>query len=60
MRNEGLIAGDIRNRGNNELSKGSSCSVHQGTKVSSAEEHNQDALIPQRVSQDSIILSHQP
>ena len=31
--------------------KQSSCSVHQGTKVSSAEEQNQDILIPQRVSQ---------
>ena len=57
MRNKGLITGDIRNRGNNELSKRSNCSVCQGTKVSSAEEYNQDALIPQRVSQQVNTLS---
>ena len=46
MRNKGLITGDIRNRGNVELSKQSSCSVHQGTKVGSAEERNQDTFTP--------------
>ena len=43
IRNKGLITGNIRNRGNKELPKQSNCSVHQGTKVSSAEEHNQMA-----------------
>ena len=46
-----------RNRGNSELSKRSNCSVHQGTKVSLAEERNQDILNPQRVSQQVNILS---
>ena len=57
MQNKGLITGDIRNRGNNELSKRSNCSVHQDTKVGSAEEHNQYILIPQRVSQQVNALS---
>ena len=56
IRNKGLITGNIRNRGNNELSKQSNCYVHPGTKVSPAEECNQDTLIPQRVSQDSTTL----
>ena len=47
----------MRNRGNNEWSKRSNCSVHQSTKVSSAEEHNQYILIPQRVSQQVNALS---
>ena len=48
------------------LSKRSSCSVHQGTKVSSAEECNQDTFTPRRVRPESAILSqaelvsHQP
>ena len=46
MRNEGLITDDIRNRGNKELSKRSSCSAHQGTKVGSTEERNQDTFTP--------------
>ena len=49
MRNKGLITGDIRNRGNLEVSKQSSCSVHQGTKVGSAEERNQVTSTPHRV-----------
>ena len=57
MRNKGLITGNIRNRGNKELSKQSNCSVLQGTKVSSAEEHNQYILIPQRVNQQVNTLS---
>ena len=46
IRNKGLITGNIRNRGNKELSKRSNCSVHQGTKVGSAEEHNQISQFP--------------
>ena len=57
MRNKGLITGDIRNRGNLELSKRFSCSVHQGTKVSSAEERDQVTSTPYRVRQESTILS---
>ena len=57
MRNKGLIIEDIRNRGNLDLSKRSSCFVHQGTKVGSAEEYNQHILIPQRVSQQVSALS---
>ena len=56
MRNKELITGDIRNRGNKELSKRSSCSVHQGTKVSSTEECNQDTSTPRRVRQGSTVL----
>ena len=52
MRNEGLITGDIRNRGNDELSKRSSCFVHQGTKVRSAEERNQVTFTPHKVRPD--------
>ena len=47
----------IRNRGNEELSKQSDCSVLQGIKVGSVEEHNQYILIPQRVSQQVSALS---
>ena len=57
IRNKGLITGNIRNRGNNESSKRYNCSVHQGTKVSSAKERNQDILSPQRVSQQVHALS---
>ena len=46
-----------RSRGNKELSKQSNCSVLQGTKVGSAEEHNQYIPIPQRVSQQVSALS---
>ena len=56
-RNKGLITGNIRNRGNKELSKRTNCSVRQGIKVGSAEEHNQYILIPQRVSQQVNALS---
>ena len=52
MRNKGLIIDDIRNRGNKELSKRASCSVHQGTKVGSAEERNQVTSTPHRVRPD--------
>ena len=41
IQNKGLITGNIRNRGNKELSKQSNCSVLQGIKVGSVEEHNQ-------------------
>ena len=54
IRNKGLITGNIRNRGNKELSKQSNCSILQGTKVGSAKEHDQYILIPQRVSQQSV------
>ena len=57
IRNKGLITGNIRNRGNKEFSERSNCSVHQGTKVSSAEEHNQYISSPQRVSQQVHALS---
>ena len=57
IRNKGLIAGNIRNRGNKELSEQSNCSVLQGTKVVSAKKHNQYILIPQRVSQQVSTLS---
>ena len=57
IRNKGLITGNIRNRGKKELSKWSNCSVLQGIKVGSAEEHNQYILIPQRVSQQVNTLS---
>ena len=57
IRNKGLITGNIRNRGNKELSKQSNCSVLQSTKVGSAEEHTQYILIPQRVSQQVNALS---
>ena len=50
-------ASSHRNRGNKELFKQSNCSVLQGTKVSSAEEHNQHIPIPQRVSQQDSTLS---
>ena len=40
----------LRNRGNKELSEQSNCSVLQGIKVGSSEEHNQYIIIPQRVS----------
>ena len=52
IRNKGLITGNIRNRGNNEWSKRSSCSIHQGTKVSLTEECNQVTLTPHRVRPD--------
>ena len=32
------VSSNVRNRGNNELSKRSNCSVHQGTKIGLAEE----------------------
>ena len=51
MQNKRLITGNIRNKGNNEWSKRSNYSFHQGTKVSSAEGHNQYTSIPQRESQ---------
>ena len=57
IRNKGLITGNIRNRGNDEWSKRSNCSVHQGIKVGSAKEHNQYTLIPQRVNQQVNALS---
>ena len=41
IRNKGLITGNIRNRGNKELSKQSNCSVLEGIKGGSAKEHNQ-------------------
>ena len=56
VRNKGLITGNIRNRGNNELSKQSNSSVLQSTKVGSAEEYNQYILIPQRASQQASAL----
>ena len=57
IRNKGLITGNIRNRGNRELSKQSNYSVLQGINVGSGEEHNQYILIPQRVSQQDSILT---
>ena len=39
------------------MSKRSSCSVHQGTKVSLAEECNPDTFTPRRVRQEPTILS---
>ena len=45
------------NWGNNELSKRSNCSVHQGTKIGSAERRNQDILTPHRVSKQVNVLS---
>ena len=54
---QGIFLSHLRNRGNIELSKRSNCYVHQGTKVGSAEEHNQYILIPQRVSQQVSTLS---
>ena len=47
----------LRNRGNKDLSKRSNCSVLQGIRVGSAEEHNQYIPIPQRVSQQASALS---
>ena len=47
----------LRNRGNDELSKRSNCSVRQGIKGCSAEEHNQYILTPQRVNQQVHALS---
>ena len=57
IRNKGLITGNIRNRGNKELSKQSNCSILQGTKVGSAKEYNRRILIPQRVRQQVNTLS---
>ena len=54
---QGIFFSHVRNRGNNELSKRSSCSVNQGTKVGSAEERNRVTSTPHRVRQDSTILS---
>ena len=41
IQNKGLITGNIRSKGNKELSKQSNYSVLQGIKIGSAEEHNQ-------------------
>ena len=54
IQNKELITGNIRNRGNKELSRQSNCSVLQSTKVGSAKEYDQYILIPQRVSQQSV------
>ena len=59
MRIKGLITDDIRNRDIKELSKRSSCSVNQGTKVSSDEEHNPDTSTPPRVRPISNTLPEQ-
>ena len=59
VRNKGLIIGNIRNRGNKELSKQSNCFVLQGTKVSSAEEHNQRLNSPESKSAVSTLFSKQ-
>ena len=61
-----MITGDIRNRGNIELSRQSSCFIRQGTKVDSTEECDQVISTLHRVRQVSAILSqeelvyHQP
>ena len=65
MRNKGLITGDIGNRGNNELSKQSSCFVYEDTKVGSAAECNRDTFTPRRVrpinnSSQADLVSNQP
>ena len=60
IRNKGLITGNIRNRGNKELSEQSNCSVLQGTEVGSDKKHDQYILIPQRVIQQvSALFSKQ-
>ena len=43
--------------GNKNCPNCTRCSVHQGTKIGSAEEYDQDTSTPRRVRQDSTILS---